>query len=260
MVLLFVCSFVYENLKKGVLFLIVILIWGCDTENAVDCFQRTGKIIRKKVDVPEFDRIWVYPNIELIVKEGDFAVVIESGDNLMEEVTAQVENKKLILENTNDCNLVRRFNETKIYVTAPNIKEIRSATQFDVRSDGVLSYPGLALVSENYHEDIGNVTGTFHLSLDSNSVSVVANGISAFFINGKTNSLNLNFAAGLPRFEGAELIAQRVHVFHRGANQIIVNPQASLTGEIRSTGDVIAVNKPDTIDVQTFYTGELLFE
>ena len=41
---------------------------------------------------------------------------------------------------------------------------------------------------------------------------------------------------------------------------MIVNPQQSLTGEIRSTGDVITVNTPSTINVDEYYTGRLIFE
>ncbi len=234
---------------------------GCDTENAVDCFQRTGAIVTKEVVVDDFSRILVKPNIELIIKQGvETSVVIESGDNLIDEVSASVEGDRLVLENTNDCNFVRSFNQTKIYVTAPHIKEIRSATQFDISSDGVLTYPSLNLLSEYYREDVGNTTGTFHLDIDNEKVSVVSNNIASFFISGSTTSLNINFASGVGRFEGANLVAERVQVFHRGTNKIIVNPRQSIKGSIRSTGDVIAVNKPDIIEVEEFFTGKLIFQ
>jgi hypothetical protein len=40
---------------------------------------------------------------------------------------------------------------------------------------------------------------------------------------------------------------------------MIVNPQQSLEGEIRSVGDVISLQTPAVVDVELYYTGQLLF-
>ncbi|NND51504.1 MAG: DUF2807 domain-containing protein, partial [Flavobacteriaceae bacterium] len=85
------------------------------------------------------------------------------------------------------------------------------------------------------------------------------NNISTFYISGQTENLNVGFFAGAGRFEGSDLIAQNVQVFHRGSNDIIVNPQQSLVGELRSTGNLIALNEPPIVNVQQFYTGQLIF-
>ena len=131
----------------------------------------------------------------------------------------------MILENTNDCNFVRSFNQTKVFVTAPNITEIRSATQFDISSEGVLSYPSIKLLSEDFLENTGNTTGTFHLQIDNQNLQVISNNIASYFISGRTGSLDVSFVSGTGRFEGADLLADEVTVFHRGTNKIIVNPQ-----------------------------------
>ncbi|TPN85898.1 head GIN domain-containing protein [Aquimarina algicola] len=246
-------------MRQFIFILLSILIFGCDTENAPDCFQRTGNIVTKEVEVSEFSRILVRPNIEMVIKEAaNFSVVIETGDNLLEEVSATVIEGRLILENTNDCTFFRSPNQTRIFVTAPNITEIRSATQFDIISDGVLTYPSLTLLSEDFNEDEGNTTGTFTLQIDNARVFVVGNNIASFFLKGKTENLNVAFASGTGRFEGAELVAQNVDISHRGTNKIIVNPQESIRGKLRSTGDVIAVNRPGIVEVETFFTGQLI--
>ncbi len=247
-------------MKKLYYIALMILILGCDSENASDCFQRTGDIVRNEIEVPDFTRILVNPNVELILKEGEtISVIIETGDNLLNEVSAIVDGDRLVLNNTNDCAFFRDFNQTKVFVTAPNITEIRSATQFDISSVGVLKYPSLRLLSETFFEDTGNTTGTFNLEIENENIAVVGNNISSFLIKGNTQSLSVNFASGTGRFEGADLIAQNVQVFHRGTNKIIVNPIESIRGEIRSTGDVISVNRPSSIQVETFFTGELIF-
>jgi hypothetical protein len=80
------------------------------------------------------------------------------------------------------------------------------------------------------------------------------------FISGFVNNLFIGFYSGDARFEGANLVAQNIDIFQRSSNDMIVNPQQSLTGEIRGTGDVISLNRPPIIDIEEFYTGKLIFE
>ncbi|WP_343911774.1 head GIN domain-containing protein [Aquimarina litoralis] len=236
----------------------MLFIISCDTENALDCFQRTGDIVRQEVEVSDFSRILVNENVEMVLKqEEQTSVVIESGDNLLNEVSAIVEGDQLILSNTNNCSLVRDFNQTKIYVTAPNITEIRSATQFDISSNGVLNYPRLTLSSEEVND--GNINGTFTIDLNSTDLLIRGNNIGSYFIKGNVVNLKIGFFSGTGRFEGDDLIAENIDVFHRGTNKIIINPQQSVIGEIRSTGDVISLNRPPVVDVQEFFTGRLIF-
>ena len=242
--------------------LILCTYLSCDTQNAVDCFQTTGDIINRDIEVPDFNRILVLENIELILRQGNTtSVEIESGQNLIDEVTVQVIGDQLIVRDTNDCNFVRDFNQTKIYVQAPNITEIRSETQFEIRSDGVLNFPNLTLFAEDFIEDNGGkITGTYRLELNATNLEVSANKIVSFFISGSVQQLTIGIFAGLTRFEGQNLNAQNVTIFHRGQNNIIVNPQQSIRGELRSTGDIIVVNRPVEVNVSQFYTGILRFE
>ena len=70
----------------------------------------------------------------------------------------------------------------------------------------------------------------------------------------------VGFYAGNSRFEGANLEAQNVVISHRGTNDMIVNPQQSLKGVIRSYGNLISKNKPPIIEVDVLFKGRLIFE
>ena len=66
--------------------------------------------------------------------------------------------------------------------------------------------------------------------------------------------------SGNSRVEAADFLIQDLIVFHRSTNKIIVNPQMSIIGQIRSLGDVISKNEPPLIDVTEYYTGRLIFD
>jgi hypothetical protein len=248
------------NLKlSGVLGLI--LLMGCNGDSVPDCFQNTGGLIRDVIPVENFTKITVNENTKLVLKEGNPIVVeVETGEYLRNEVSAEVNDGTLMLTDMNNCNFFRPYGVTTFYVTAPNITEIRSNTGFSTVSEGVLTYPQITLISESFNDPENLTTdGEFDLQLASQDVDVVVNGIAYFKLSGSSANLNVTIAAGDSRVEARTLIVQNVTLNHRGSNDMLINPQASLKGTIRGTGDVVSYNRPDIIDVNEIYKGKLIF-
>jgi len=240
-------------------FAIMILFFGCNSEDAGDCFQTAGTIIQQEFTVASFDKILINERIELIIKEGATQkVVVETGENLLNDIDIQVINNQLIATNNNTCNFVRDYGLTKVYVTSPNIIKIRNSSEQAVRSDGVLTYPILNIVADDFQSDFLNV-GDFYLTINNTRLNVVSNGISNFYIDGQTTNLNVGFYAGDSRFEGKNLTATNVRVTHKSTNDMLVNPQAKIEGDIFSLGDVIAYTHPPIVDVTEHYQGRLIF-
>lgn len=248
-------------MKKLKFIVIAALFFACDSENANDCFQKTGAIIQQEMVVESFDKILVNRDIELILKEGlEQKVVVETGENLLNDVEVSVFDGRITLTDNNTCNYVRDYGITKIYITSPNITEIRSSTQYDIRSEGILTYPSITILSEDFNVPDTFTVGDFILEINANNFRVSFNGLSSCFISGAVNDLNVAFFAGDGRFEGRDLVAQNVSVLNRGSNDMIVNPQEEIKGTISSTGNVIAVTTPPIVEVEELYKGRLIFE
>jgi len=246
---------------KKVVYLLSLLIVSCNSEDANDCFQTSGNIIQQEIPVSSFERILVNRDIELIIKEApNYKVTVETGENLLNDVEVEVRGNQLVLTDNNSCNYVRDYGITKIYIEAPNIIEIRTSSQYDVTSDGILNYDTLNLYSEDFNAENEFTVGDFRLTINSDNLKIVSNNLSFFFIDGEVETLFVGFYAGASRFEGENLIAQNVTVFHRGGNDMVVNPRQSISGELRGTGDLISVNQPSIVDVERFYTGQLFFQ
>ena len=238
------------------------IITACDSEKAWDCVKASGSIVQEEVDLEFFDKLEVRHRVQLIVKQGDEQkVILESGENLLSEISLNVNDSILKIENKNSCNLTRDYGITKVYVTSPNIVEIRNGSGLTALSDGVLSYPKLELVSEDvtFGEEIHTV-GDFQLDVEVDVLNINANGKSNFFIKGKANRAFVGFFAGDCRFEGRDFSVEEFRFFHRSSNKIIVNPQQAIRGKILSVGDVISINQPPIVEVEQLYTGRLIFE
>jgi putative autotransporter adhesin-like protein len=254
---------VFSNLlKTAPMFLYLGFFISCNSENVPDCFQNEGEIVRKEVAVPDFSKIIVFEKVALVLKQGDVQKVeIETGEFLIDEISASVEGDRLVLRNENGCNLFREYGLTTVYVTSPNISEIRSSTGLQILSDGALQYPNVILLSESFVEPEAETTdGEFDLELDSQNVSIITNGIAYFNLKGNTENLNINIAAGDSRIEAENLMANSISLDHRGTNDVQVNPQLSISGIIRGTGDVVSFNRPSQVDVNELYSGRLIFK
>ena len=242
--------------------LVSILLFSCNGENVPDCFQNSGTIAQQEIEVANFDKITVFERIELIISdEPTQKVIVETGEYLLNDIEIKVEGGRLVLKNNNGCNLTRNYGITKVYVSSPNLTEIQNSSGLTVSSNGVLNYNNLRLVSEDYNSlDVTHTDGDFDLQVNCDEISLTFNNLSNAFISGSVNNLIIGFYSGDSRFEGRNLIAQHINISHRSSNDMIVNPQQSLKGIIRGTGDVISVNRPPIVEVEQFYTGQLIFE
>lgn len=239
-----------------------IVLFSCNNDSAPDCFQNTGDIIEQEFVVETFDKITVFEGVELIITDAPTQkVLVQTGEFLLSDVKVSVVEGQLILKDENGCNIARDYGVTKVFVSSPNIVEIRNSSNFTVSSNGVLNYSELILYSENFgNEGEYSAIGDFNLQVNTNELRLVFNNLSTAYISGNVTDLFVGFYSGDSRFEGANLIAENIQIYQRSSNDMILNPQLSLTGEIRSTGDVISLNQPAIVEVEEFYTGRLIFE
>jgi hypothetical protein len=243
------------------------IIWmavfsSCDSKNSLDCFQSAGDIVQEEFTVLPFKKIQVWERVQLFVSTGETqSVRVETGENLMNEILLKVEDSLLTIADRNSCNFTRDYAVTKVYVTTPELEQIRNSSGFAVESIGVLKFPFLDLVSTDLvAEGVYHIDGDFRLNLDVNWLNVNANGLSKFYLTGRTWGGFFGLWDGDVRIEAEDLDIQKVLFFHRSSNKFIINPQQDLIGEIRGVGDVISLNHPPTIEVEQFFTGRLIFQ
>ncbi|WP_245574892.1 head GIN domain-containing protein [Aequorivita capsosiphonis] len=249
-------------MKNIVYVAFIFLFLGCSSDKSWDCVQKAGNIVQTEISVPEFTKILVWERTKLFVQQGDVQkVVIESGENLMSDIEVSVMDGLLEIHNNNACNLVRDYGLTKVYVTTPNITDIRSSTGLAVESIGVLRFPSLSITSEDSQiEDQYHVDGDFRLNLEVENLTVTANGLSKIYLEGSATNAVMGLYSGDCRIYSEDLIVQDLMLYHRSTGPMVVNPQQSIKGEIVSLGNVISKNKPAIIEVEELYRGRLIFE
>lgn len=242
--------------------LLILFVTSCDSEDGLNCTQAAGDFIEQEFQVEPFDKILVFERLKLTVKDGPIQkVVIKTGENLLNDVDVTVNDGRLEVVNNNGCNLVRDYGITEVVVTSPNITEIRSSTGEDVRSEGVLSWNNLTLLSnDGPEEDFYHSTGNFRLQLAVQNLTINTNKLSNFYLSGSVENADLNWEEGDGRLIANDLIIQNAQIFHRGTASWNMDVRQNISGIINGYGDVILKSRPTTVNVQETWQGRLIIE
>lgn len=248
-------------MKKAFFFLFVVILFSCDSENVNDCVQTSGDLVQIDYDITGFNKIIVYERSQLIVSQGPYEVILETGENLVNDIDITVADATLSIKNNNSCNLVREYGVTKVYVTLPDLQVLRNSSGLAVKSSGTLNLNELTLLCEDTEEeDAFHISGDFDLDINVDKLSIETNGLSNFFLNGTVNELDLKFLLGDSRFEGRNLEVQTAQVYHRGTNDIFLQAKQQVTGSLLSTGNLILTEEPPVLNVEELYTGRVIIE
>lgn len=242
-------------------FLIFLLLIGCDSEDTNDCLQSAGTTIKQEVAVSSFNRILVEQGVNMVlIQDSVPRVVVQTGENLMPDIKVQIVEGQLQLRNENDCNFFRDYGLTTIYVYSPDVSEIRSSTQGEIRSQGTITVDKLKVYSENYRNNEYLTSGEIYLTVNTQDFQLVFNGVSNMYIQGMAKQLTVTMASGNGRFEGRDFIVENANIYHRSSNDVIVNVEGLLKADLYGTGDLIAVKRPATEEVTEHYKGKYIVE
>jgi len=249
-------------MKKLIIIASLFLFFGCSINTLEDCFTSAGDSVELYYDISGFTKLRIEKGVSAVIKQAaNFEIRVETKENIVENIQVYKQNDILVVREDLECNLVRDYGLTRVYITVPNLTEIKNSSSYNIESDGTLVFKNLNLISNSSGnvEDIQK-SGDFRLDIETENLMVSANGQSVFYLSGDVIEGRISFLDEWPRFEGANLRIQHATVFQRSANDIIVFPIQEIKGEIRGTGNVIAKNRPPIVAVKEFFTGKLLFQ
>ncbi len=244
-------------MKKLLFVLLSILILSCNSENGPDCFKSQGDLETQEISVGEFSKINISVGVELIIKQSEQQTVkLTMGKNLINDIKFEVVDGELKITNENGCEMLRNYHSAKVYVTTPVLEKIYSSSQYSIKSDGVLTFPELTLESGIIEDTPASL---FEMQIENEVLKVNDNISSVFKISGTSERLEIKFWGSNGRFEGENFRVDEVNVNHRSTNDIIVYPVNSVSGVIRSTGNLVLKNVPPIIEVEQLYTGHIVY-
>lgn len=245
-----------EILKRYKIYAFLILagflFQSCDSEEAFDCFKKSGELTTVRIDnFPDFAELLIYDDIELEIVETDEEYFeLTYGENLIPKIVMEQENDSLSFFNQNFCGWTRDFEKPKLKWFTN-----KSTIRINCLSSGKIT------VEDTLRNDfvirIQNATNEVDLNLNNNNTTLLSNSSSNFQISGKSNGLRIAAYFNDGKFDCSELIVNRANVLQRGYNDIIVNVKDSLVGSIENAGRILYKGNPG-VKVEVSNGGELI--
>lgn len=247
---------------KKIAFLLLMISLFASCEKPYDCIKPSGAITSKVYEGLSFTRILVQKRIAVVITQGDqYRVEVRTGKNLINDIKVTQSGNLLQLSDNTECNWTREFGQTVVYITAPNITDIYSKSEQEIRSNGLLTYPNLHLtLMDDYDGFSGTGTGDIILEVNNESMNVENNDFGRFYLSGHTQKLQVGFYENGGVLRAENLLANIVQIYHRGSNDMHVHPIDEIHGGIYNVGDVLCYSRPPVADVHEYYRGDFIYK
>ncbi len=127
-----------NKLNLGIAFLFMFVLCSCE-KNSSRCFKAGGKNIKEERILSEFKHIQVKDIFNLfLVQDSVSKVILEGGENLLPNVSTDINNDTLVIENSIMCNWLRDYEKINITVHFNNLRHLVTFDPVSVKSNDTL--------------------------------------------------------------------------------------------------------------------------
>ena len=241
-----------KNYILRLLSLLLVLNLACKDGALEDCFKSTGKITSEsRVITAAFKTITVYDNINLIYTYDSIASIkVEAGNNLLGDITTEVQDSNLILHNNNRCNWVRSFSvPVNVYVHSTAVTKLIGRNTGNITSTNT--------IKANIFNFEGWMSNHFDLTFDCNELDCSLNlDACDATLHGHANACFL-WTAGNGFFHGEDFVSDFITIMSKSTGDTYVNAPDTLWAKILDEGNVYYKGNP-IIETTITGTGKLI--
>lgn len=244
-----------------------------------------GNVVKENRNVENFASIKLTSTADLIISQGPSSVVVETDENIIDQIKTTVENG--VLKIWYKGKGYRSVHGPVVYVTVPSLDKILSLGAGDITFTDVfktnnlyLSINGSGDVEGNFEVenfelkvngsgdcDINGIMGMFKVTIagsgDVNAEGLKLNecfvknmGSGDLSLKGKANTLTVS-QLGSGDLDASRLTAVNAKVSNSGSSDISLNVVESLDVTLNGSGDLVYKGDPEKVNVRTNGSGEV---
>lgn len=217
-----------------------------DDGGIFDCVKGTGDTVTETLDMPMFNSIKLDISADVIIEQGDgMEVKVEGQANVIELIELDVQNDTWEIE-FNEC--VKNHDDLKIFVTMPDIKELR------ISGSGVMTSTNF-LEGEDIELKISG-SGDMDLGLNYEEVKSKISGSGKIRLEGETEFFDVEIS-GSGDVRAFDFKADKCEVQIKGSGDVEVFVEEELDIKISGSGDVFYKGNP-LINVDITGSGDVI--
>lgn len=208
----------------------------------------SGNIVTEKRNPGNFKRIDAGSAIEVELRIGSpVQVEVEADDNLQKIIETRVSGDELNIRTKGSFSI--NNGHMKVFVTAPEIKAVKSSGAADVKVLDVLK-------SDDRISFEASGAGNIHATVDAPKIKAEASGAGDIVLSGKTKDYTVS-ASGGGNVKSADLLTENTDADVSGAGSVHVHASVSLKAEASGAGNVYYRGGATNITKNTSGAGEV---
>ncbi|MES2836890.1 MAG: DUF2807 domain-containing protein [Bacteroidota bacterium] len=230
------------------------LLISCQKQEDNRCLKTIGNYKTIVRDVSNFDTLEVYGKIEyIIVQDSIEKVEITAGENMLEFITTENINGRLIIHNKNMCNFLRSYEKNKIKI------KIHFKHVSQLAYSGALSLTNLDTITQtNFRLDCWSGNGKINLTLNNYYFETyLHSGAADLYLNG--NSEVRNLYSGNSSFCYETNFSTNLYIVnHNGTGDYYIGNCINADILIQKLGNVYYKGNPNFINKKIEGKGKLI--
>jgi len=231
----------------------LILFTSCKKQNDCDCIKSRGSAVSEtRIVTTPFSTLQTFDKIEVYYLQDTTVttctVRVETGKNLMSNISTDVSNGALQIKNLNKCNFVRSNNDVTVYVTAPHV--------YYFVQDGVGNIYSNTIKQDSVSYNVNN-SGDIHLDLNVHTVLGRLYGVGDVYLSG-IGLYHLVNAKGECFINAQNLQTFYSYVVYGSTGEAHVNVSNQLDAEIDYTGNIYHTGSATNINRAGKGSGQLI--
>ncbi|MFA0962855.1 head GIN domain-containing protein [Roseivirga sp. BDSF3-8] len=246
-----------EDIRRHILSCIIVLaglVTACNDPDAPDCFKQRGEIVDREVSLPSFSAIEVRGMVEVVLTSGtEQKVSLRAGEKLIEEITLEVEQGVLRIDDRTSCNWVREYADITVHISRPSLRELTQRGSGSIRSEGVF-------LTDSLDIRVLAGTGDIDLNITGKDIFYLNNSLANVMLSGSVHTFTAHHYFNDAILHSENLRSSLTEIQHRGSNDMFLRADKRIRGTIESTGSVYCLGQPGTVEVTESGYGELVLK
>jgi hypothetical protein len=224
--------------------LLILLQIACDQPDAWNCTKVRGETVVQQRSLSGFRGIEIFDHLEVVLIQSDQnSVEIETGKNLINDITTIVKDSMLSIRDLNKCGILRDKREVaKVNVYFDKIEYLESRSSYRVYSLDTLRFDDELLISKRSN-------GTLDLTVNASHVAVYSNEYGDTNIKGNSTTASV-LHQGNGQVDLSQLYTSVSGIYLQGSGTCLVNCVDKLVGDIIRNSKAVVYGSPSNIDVK----------
>ena len=213
----------------------------------------SGEIILQERDIPAFDSIEVYDYVNLFISQDTiYKIVVESGKNIIGGIETTVENRNLVIHNTNGCNWVRNYNKPiNVYISTPNLWKIYYNSSGNITSLNTIT-------TDSIKVEVWGGCGKIDLNLDAYiGFFYLQIGTVDILLSGRCGIVSM-YTGDFGLVDARNLNTAFAFVSNKSSNDCYIQVHEEFSATIQSIGNIYYTGNPKKIETTIEGSGSVI--